>query len=133
MKMTKDNFEHIVFVFCEVHLEDVFVVFKAAYREVDLETAPILFEHMKFDGNYVVHSWLNDWDEGQEYIDFYGVYTKDDLIDLILMPNSIELIKERLLETAFNHVGVLCDGSELLEDIERRIDYWLKGSKNDKN
>lgn len=133
MKMTKDNFKNIVFEFCEVHLEDVFVVFKAAYREADLETEPILFEHMEFDGNYVVHSWLNDWDEGQEYIDFYGVYTKDDLIDLILMPNSIKLIKERLLETAFNHVGVLCDGSELLEDIERRIDYWLKGSKNDKN
>lgn len=133
MKMTKDNFENIVFEFCEVHLEDVFVVFKAAYREADLETEPILFEHMEFDGNYVVHSWLNDWDEGQEYIDFYGVYTKDDLINLILMPNSIELIKERLLETAFNHVGILCDGSELLEDIERRIDYWLKGNKNDKN
>ena len=127
MKMSKHNFENIVFEFCDVHLEDVFVVFKAAYREVDLDKEPILFEHMEFDGNYGVHCWLNDWDEGQEYIDFYGVYTKDDLINLILMPNSIELIKKRLLETAYNHVGILCDGSELLEDIENRIDFWLKG------
>lgn len=133
MKMTKSNFETIVSEFCDVHLEDVFVVFKAAYREADLEKEPILFENLMFDGDYVVHYWSNDWDEGQEYIDFYGVYTKEDLINLILMPNSIELIKKKLLETAFNHVGILCDGSELLEDIERRIDFWLKGNKNDKN
>ena len=133
MKMSKHNFEKIVFEFGEAYCEDMFVVFKAAYCEPDLETEPILFEHMEYDGNYDIHCWLNDWDEGQEYIDFYGVYTKDDLIKLILMPNSIDLIKKRLLETAFNHVGVLCDGSELLEDIERRIDYWLKGNENDKN
>lgn len=84
MKMMKSNFETIVFEFCEVHMEDVFVVFKAAYREADLETEPILFEHMKFDGNYAIHCWLNDWDEGQEYIDFYGVYTEDDILNLIL-------------------------------------------------
>ena len=133
MKMPKRNFEKIVFSFCEEYKEDLFVVFKAAYRAAELETEPILFEHMEFDGNNDIHCWLNDWDEGQECIDFYGVFTKDDLIKLILMPNQIELIKNRLLETAFNHVGVLCDGSELLEDIESRIDYWLKGNENDKN
>lgn len=127
MKMSKRNFEKIIFEFCEVHSEDVYVVFKAAYREADLESDPYLLEHMEFDGNYSIHSWLNDWDEGQEYIDFYGLYTTNDLLNLILMPNSIDLIKKRILETAFNHVGVLCDGSELLEDIEGRIDYWLKG------
>lgn len=36
-----------------------------------------------------------------------------------------------LKKPAFNHVGVLCDGSELLEDIERCIDYWLKGNENE--
>lgn len=129
MKMSKHNFENIVFEFCEVHLEDVFVCFKAAYREIDLDKEPILFELMEFDGNYVVHSWLNDWDEGQEYIDFYGVYTKDDLINLILMPNSIELIKDRLIETALNCVGVLCDESEVLEGIANRIDLWCEEAR----
>lgn len=130
MKMSKRNFETIVSEFCDVYLEDVYVVFKAAYREADLESEPYLFEHMEFDGNYVIHSWLNDWDEGQNYIDFFGIYTESDMLDLIFMPNSIDLIKKRLLETASNHVGILCDGSELLEDIERRIDYWLKGGEN---
>lgn len=131
MEMPKRNFEKIVFSFCEEYKEDLFVVFKAAYRSAELETEPILFEHMEFDGNNDIHCWLNDWDEGQECIDFYGVFTKNDLINLILMPNPIELIKKRLLETAFNSVGDLCDASELLEDIESRIDFWVKeGEKN---
>lgn len=133
MEMSKSDFEDIVFEFCESHYEDVYVVFKAAYRKVDLAKESYMFEHMEFDGNQIFHSWDNDWDEGQEYIDFYGCFTEADLLNLILMQNSIDLIKKRLLETAFNHVGVLCDGSELLEDIESRIDYWLKGNENDKN
>lgn len=91
MKMSKRNFEKIVFEFCEVNLEDVYVVFKAAYREADLESESYLFEHMEFDGNQVFHSWLNDWDEGQEYIDFFGIYTGSDILSLILSKGNFQI------------------------------------------
>lgn len=132
MKMSKSALKKLISEFCEVYYCDIYVVFKYAYTEKELEKESYELKRLDLElsGYNDVHVWDTDWDEGQEYIDFFGIYTESDILSLILMPNSIELIKKRLLETAFNSVGDLCDASELLEDIESRIDYWLKGEKN---
>lgn len=132
MILKKPAFNALVNNFCAdiPAIENIYVVFKAAYREIDLSKEKYMIARLEFEDDFSSYVWDWDWDEGQEFIDLFGIYSESDILSIILMPNSIDLIKKRLLETAFNHVGILCDGSELLEDIESRIDYWLKGEKN---
>ena len=86
MKMAKDDFNMLINQFCaDVSvLENIFVVFKAAYLEIELAKEPYLIEILEFDGDNAEYVWLNDWDEGQKFIEFFGIYTESDILSLIL-------------------------------------------------
>ena len=85
MIMTKKEFLCFVNAFCDdTTVDNMYVVFKAAYTEKGLEKEKYSLELLEWEFEHCSHVWLNDWDEGQNYIDFFGMYTERDLLKLIL-------------------------------------------------
>ena len=86
MKMMKSDFDKIVNDFCEQNYCDVYVVFKYAYTEKELEKESYELRRLDLElsGYNDVHVWDTDWNEGQQYIEFFGIYTEDDILNLIL-------------------------------------------------
>ena len=85
MKMTKSEFFCIINGYCnDTTVDDMYVVFKAAYTEKGLEEAKYSLELLEWEYETCSHVWLNDWDEGQNYIDFFGIYTHSDILHMIL-------------------------------------------------
>lgn len=74
-------------------LENIYVIFKAAYTENELEKLPYSLEILEFDGDNCTHVWLNDWNEGQKYIDFFRIYSESELLGLIMSMNTILRMK----------------------------------------
>ena len=128
MKMSKKEFNMIVNAFCNGNYCDIYVIFKYAYTEKELEKERYELRRLDLEcfGANDIHVWDTDWDEGQEFIDLHAIYTEDDLLNLILAKDIKDLIKDRLMETALNCVGILCDESEVLEGIANRIDSWVE-------
>lgn len=131
MKKSKKEFNLIVDAFCRDNFCDIYVIFKYAYTEKELEKERYELRRLDLEcfGDNYVHVWDTDWDEGQEFIDIYGIYPEDELLGIILSKDIKELIKDRLIETALNCVGVLCDESEVLEGIANRIDLWCEEAR----
>lgn len=87
MILKKPDFNTIVNNFCAdiSAIEEIYVVFKAAYREIDLSSENYMIVRLEFEDDFASYVWNWDWDEGQEYIDFFGIYTESDILSLILM------------------------------------------------
>ena len=133
MKMNKIDFKSHINNYCAnvPVLEDIYVIFKSAYREIDLEKEKYSLELLEFDGDLMEYVWLNDWDEGQKFIDLFGIYTSTELLELIISPkNAIENIKNQIYEMALNNVGVLGDISRAAEHIAEHLNEWSELNEN---
>lgn len=67
--------------------EDLYVLFRNYYTRKEAEQAhfeDLNLEYLEYDGNHDFHVWLHDWDEGEEYIVFEGIYTEEQLIEFIM-------------------------------------------------
>lgn len=45
--------------------------------------------------------------------------------ELINKQDAIELLRNRLIESAINNVGIKCDAGQTIESVSRRIENWL--------
>ena len=90
MKMMKSEFNKLINDFCEQNYCDIYVIFKYAYTEKELEKERYELRRLDLEcyGANDVHVWDTDWDEGQEFIDFHTIYTEYDLLNLILSKES---------------------------------------------
>ena len=86
MTISIHDFNVLINNFCAdiAVIENIFVVFKAAYREIDLEKESYSIEILQFEADNMEYLWLNDWNEGQKFIEFFGIYTESDILKLIL-------------------------------------------------
>lgn len=93
MILKKPDFNTIVNNFCAdiSVIEDIYVVFKAAYREIDLSNENYMMVRLEFEDDFMDYVWDWDWDEGQEYIDFFGIYTESDVLALILSKGNFKI------------------------------------------
>ena len=95
------EFYDIVHEFTETHYEDIFVIFGAFYTEREAQTAKskdlhiVVLEWEWEKQNFV---WSTDWNEGQKYILFEGIYTEDMLIDKFI-PFGLECPSEYIERT----------------------------------
>lgn len=87
MIMKKDDFYNKI---AEYELEmkegyrDLIVIMSYGYTQKEAEESDYELQFLEFDGMAMCHCWINDWDEGQEYIDFYGIYTDNEVIKRII-------------------------------------------------
>lgn len=67
--------------------EDLYVLFGNYYTRKEAEQAhfeDLNLEYLEFDGYHDFHVWIHDWDEGEEFIVFEGIYTEEQLIEFIM-------------------------------------------------
>lgn len=83
MIITYNNFCQKINEITQRNLCDLYVIFSAGYTEKEAQNNHYELELLEFNGNDLSHVWLNDWHEGQQYIDLYGVYTEDKIIEII--------------------------------------------------
>lgn len=62
---------------------DLFVIMAAGYTEQEAEKANFAFEMLEFDWEQQQYAWLYDWDEGENFIKLHGIYTGEEIIDII--------------------------------------------------
>lgn len=62
---------------------DLFVIMAAGYTEQEAEKANFAFEMLEFDWQQQQYVWLYDWDEGENFIKLHGIYTGEEIIDII--------------------------------------------------
>lgn len=93
MILKKPDFNIIINNFCAniSVIEDIYVVFKTAYRENDLSKENYMIARLEFEDDFMDYVWDWDWDEGQEYIDFFGIYTESDILSLILSKGNFKI------------------------------------------
>lgn len=82
--LSRSEFEKIIDDTCNESSEDLFVIFASAYTKKELEkTKPqiqLLQIESGWNGDFV---WLYDWDEGQKFFKFYGIFTESELLAII--------------------------------------------------
>jgi len=82
--LSRSEFEKIIDDTCNDTYESLFVFFAAAHTKKELErTKPeinLLQREPGWNGDFV---WLYDWDEGQQFFKFYGIFTEKELLALI--------------------------------------------------
>ena len=82
--LSRPGFEKIIDDACNKSSEDLFVIFAAAHTRKELEkTKPeinLLQIEPGWSGDFV---WLYDWDEGQQFFKFYGIFTEPELLAVI--------------------------------------------------
>ena len=82
--LSRSEFEKIIDDACNDTHESLFVFFAAAYTQKELErTKPeinLLQREPGWNGDFV---WLYDWDEGQQFFKFYGIFTEPELLAII--------------------------------------------------
>lgn len=82
--LTRSEFEKIIDDTCNKSFEDLFVIFAASHTKKELEkTKPeiqLLQIESGWNGDFV---WLYDWDEGQQFFKFYGIFTGPELLAVI--------------------------------------------------
>lgn len=82
--LSRSEFLKIIDDTCNDSFEDLFVIFAAAYTKKELEkTKPeiqLLQIEPGWNGDFV---WLYDWDEGQQFFKFYGIFTEPELLAII--------------------------------------------------
>lgn len=92
--LSRSEFEKIIDDACNKSFEDLFVIFAAAYTKKELEKTKPTIELLQIDpswnGDFV---WLHDWDEGQQFFKFYGIFTNSELLALSLRRDENEVIR----------------------------------------
>ena len=82
--LSRLEFEKIIDDTCNKSFEDLFVIFAAAYTMNELEKTKPNIELLQIEpgwnGDFV---WLHDWDEGQQFFKFYGIFTEPELLAVI--------------------------------------------------
>ncbi len=82
--LSRSEFEKIIDDTCNDTYESLFVFFAAAHTKKELErTKPginLLHREPGWNDDFV---WLYDWDEGQQFFKFYGIFTEKELLALI--------------------------------------------------
>lgn len=82
--LSRSEFEKIIDDTCNDCSEDLFVIFAVAHTKKELEkTKPeiqLLQIESGWNGDFV---WLYDWDEGQQFFKFYGIFTGSELLAII--------------------------------------------------
>ena len=82
--LSRSEFEKIIDDACNGTFEDMFVIFASAYTKKELKrTKPqiqLLQIEPGWNGDFV---WLYDWDEGQQFFKFYGIFTEPELLAVI--------------------------------------------------
>ena len=67
--------------------QDLYVLFWCYRTRREAEQAhfeDLNLELLEMDWTSCCHVWLHDWDEGEEYIVFEGIYTEEQLIEFIM-------------------------------------------------
>ena len=85
--ISRKEFFNIVLEFCMDHQQDVYVLFMWYRRRQEAEQATIEdlnLEYLQMDWTSCCHVWLHDWDEGEEYIVFEGLYTEEMIIEKLI-------------------------------------------------
>lgn len=87
----RSEFEKIIDDACNNTFEDLFVIFAAAHTQKELErTKPqinLLQIETGWNGDFV---WLYDWDEGQQFFKFYGIFTEPELLAIIFKEEDLK-------------------------------------------
>ena len=82
--LSRSEFKKIIDAACNDAHEDLFVIFAVAYTKDELErTKPqiqLLQIETGWNGDFV---WIYDWDEGQQFFKFYGIFTEPELLAVI--------------------------------------------------
>ena len=82
--LSRSDFEKIIDDTCNDSTEDLFVIFAAAYTKEELEKIKpeihLLQIESGWNSDFV---WLYDWDEGQKFFKFYGIFTEHELLAVI--------------------------------------------------
>lgn len=85
--ISKSEFKNIIHdVSCELR-QDLYVLFGNYYTRKEAEQVhfeDLSLEYLKYDGYHDYHIWIHDWDEGEDFIVFEGIYTEEQLIELIM-------------------------------------------------
>lgn len=87
MIMSRANFFQLIQAYTSDCFENLFVIFGAFYTEREAENATkkqFNIEILEFNGMDLTHTWLNDWDEGQEFINFQEIYSESQLVEILL-------------------------------------------------
>lgn len=85
--ISKSEFFNIIHEACHESCEDLFVVFAAFYTKKEAEQATLNnlnLEVLEYDGSHDYHVWLNDWDEGEQYIVYEGIFTSRTIINKLI-------------------------------------------------
>lgn len=92
--LSRSEFEKIIDDTCNESSEDLYVIFASAYTKKELEkTKPqiqLLQIEPGWNGDFV---WLYDWDEGQQFFKFYGIFTEPELLAVIFKEAKNEVIR----------------------------------------
>ena len=83
MRVTKNELDKIVDEYCEKNQGTchIYVVMKWGYTEKEMLNSSYNIELLMPDYEYGYRIvWEIDWWEGEEFIDFYGIYTDEDVI-----------------------------------------------------
>ena len=82
--LSRSEFEKIIDDTCSKSYEDLFVIFAVANTKKELEKTKPKIELLQIEsgwnGDFV---WLYDWDEGQQFFKFYGIFTESELLAVI--------------------------------------------------
>lgn len=100
--MNKKDFYNLVDEYLEEvekkhQIESIYFLFSYGYTEKEAKESKASLELIEYDCcnfDEPTWVWLNDWDEGQEFVCLYGVYKESDIIK-ILLEHRDNNIKER--------------------------------------
>lgn len=85
--ISRNEFFNIIHDVCSELQQDLYVLFWCYRTRREAEQAhfeDLNLELLEMDWTSCCHVWLHDWDEGEEYIVFEGIYTEEQLIEFIM-------------------------------------------------
>ena len=73
--------------------ETLYFIMRTGYTEKEMLKGRYTVEPLQYEcyRQYEGYVWLNDWYEGQQYIDIMCVITDDDIIDMIKELNNFKI------------------------------------------
>ena len=76
----------------EDECEDLYIIMRSGYSMKDILDSDYNIELLQYEaGEYV---WLNDWYEGQQYIELYDMIPEEKLLDILFHTRSNEDITD---------------------------------------
>ena len=85
MRVTYDKLNKMTQGFAKRHTwaSDFFVVVRQGHTEKEMLDSSYELEVLEWSDDFPNLIWENDWWEGEEYIDLFGIYTDEDFLKLI--------------------------------------------------